>query len=146
MLVLSIFEYTVMSMATCKVCGKPLKGPLSMAVGIGPVCRIQLKFRIAADRSRNLFAQAADFTWGIRSGVVCIVDPDTGASVTNDVDSVLARISADGVDLHAHPVIYRDSMGIWDEIVMDDRGGFDGFLGINERGLDAAIAKILAMQ
>lgn len=134
----------VTGMATCKVCGKPLTDPLSMSIGIGPVCRIQLKFRIAADRSRNLFATAADFTWEIRNGVVCIVDLDSGASVTNDVDNVLARISADGVDLRAHPVIYRDSMGIWDEIVVNADGSFTGFLSINERNPDAAIAKILA--
>jgi hypothetical protein len=39
-------------------------------------------------------------------------------------------------------VIYRDTRGIWDQILVDRTGCFAGFSSINERDLPAAIARL----
>jgi len=93
--------------------------------------------------SRNLFGDAprADFTWELRGNVVCIVDHDNGRSVTNDVQAVLADIARDGVNLATHRVIYRDTMGVWDEILLAGVT-FSAFRSINETDLSAALRKI----
>lgn len=56
--------------------------------------------------------------------IVFLIDMDLGGrSVTNDAEAVFASVQ------EAHPgkrVVYRDSMGRWDELVME-RGGI-GFV------------------
>ncbi|MEX3556325.1 MAG: DUF6011 domain-containing protein [Burkholderia gladioli] len=46
-----VIETMVAEMTTwkCGVCGKPLTDPVSVHLGIGPVCRITLKFNEAKD-------------------------------------------------------------------------------------------------
>jgi hypothetical protein len=69
----------------------------------------------------------ATYSWGRATidgatSVVWIVDKDEGgASVTNDVERVIADLVQLGVDPDAQPIIYRDSMGFWDRLVT--RGG-----------------------
>ena len=85
----------------------------------------------------------AEFSYQIKGNTICIVDQCNGEckSVTNDVENVIAKIAFDGVDLCNHRVIYRDTDGIWDEIVCKN-GEFKGFRSINERNLDTALAKV----
>ena len=69
----------------------------------------------------------ADYTYTIDDGVLCIVDLDTGSrSVTNDIenvlddilllDDILYRING-GNGYQNIIVIYRDSQGLWDEVI-----------------------------
>jgi hypothetical protein len=75
-----------------------------------------------------------------RPGFLCLIDHDRGRSVTNDAEDVIASLVADGHDLSANRVIYRDTRGVWDELLVAD-GVFGGFKSINETDLDAAIEK-----
>lgn len=57
-----------------------------------------------------------------------LVDQDIGMSITNDVENVLATLCAAGeYKPGLMRLVYRDTDGIWDEIVTDERGGFVGF-------------------
>lgn len=127
---------------TCRVCGKPLTDPVSLRLEIGPVCRIRLKLLEAENVTRNLFSSTADYSRELHGNVVCVIDHDNGRSVTNDVDNVLAGIAAEVTDLRSHRVIYRDTAGIWDEIVLNEDGTFKTFRSINETQLAAALARI----
>ena len=75
-----------------------------------------------------------------RPGFLCLIDHDEGRSVTNDAENVIASLRAAAYDLTTNRVIYRDTRGVWDEIVIAD-GAFAGFGSINETDLDAAIRK-----
>lgn len=141
-----VIETMAVDMETwkCCVCGKPLTDPVSVHLGIGPVCRINLKFNEAKNMTRNLFSSTADYTYELHGSVVCIIDHDNGMSVTNDIERVLADIQGEGVPLGAHRVIYRDTMGVWDEVVLNDDGTFKAFKSVNEQQLSAALAKVRA--
>ena len=39
-------------------------------------------------------------------------------------------------------MIYKDTRGIWDQILVDRTGRFAGFSAINERDLPSAIGKL----
>ena len=125
----------------CNICGKPLTDPVSLDFGIGPVCRLRLKVQEAKNMTGNLFSPRADYTYSVQHGVVCIVDQDNGRSVTHDIRGVLQDIADEGVDLAKHRVIYRDTHKIWDEVVLVD-SKFSDFRNLNERELEAALAKL----
>jgi hypothetical protein len=129
--------------STCRCCGKALTDSLSVELGIGPVCRITAKTKEAKDMNGNLFSNRADYDYTVEDGVVCIVDNDNGKSVTNDADAVIEDLVAAGIDLAAHLVIYRDTMGVWDQLLVSG-GKFASFKSINEREKAAAKAKVLA--
>ena len=74
--------------------------------------------------------------------MVCIIDADCGGrSVTNDADNVIADLMGEGVDLHKHPVIYRDSERVWDRLLVVD-GRFAGFAPLNVKDQGEAIEKL----
>jgi hypothetical protein len=54
-------------------------------------------------------------------------------------EAVIADLSRAGYDLTNNRVIYCDTRGIWDELLVTN-GAFAGFNSINESDLDAAIA------
>lgn len=78
----------------------------------------------------------------VHGNVIAIIDHDQGRSVTNDADNVIADLAAQGFDLSRYLVIYRDTRGIWDQLLVDRTGHFAGFSSINERDLAAALAKV----
>ncbi|HEX6440966.1 MAG TPA: hypothetical protein VF007_02190 [Stellaceae bacterium] len=78
----------------------------------------------------------------VHGNVIAIIDHDQGRSVTNDADNVIADLAAQGFDLSRYLVIYRDTRGIWDQLLVDRTGHFAGFRSINERDLAAALAKV----
>ncbi|HEX6441641.1 MAG TPA: hypothetical protein VF007_05595, partial [Stellaceae bacterium] len=78
----------------------------------------------------------------VHGNVIAIIDHDQGRSVTNDADNVIADLAAQGLDLSRYLVIYRDTRGIWDQLLVDRTGHFAGFSSINERDLAAALAKV----
>lgn len=101
---------------TCNICGKPLSNPIS--------------------------TPRASYDWGITQGVVWIEDLDQGKSVTNDIENVIADIKE---HILGKPVIYKDSLGVWDGISISNNK-FTGFYSINERGLQSAILKVKSMK
>ena len=78
----------------------------------------------------------------VNGNVIAIIDHDGPRSVTNDADNVIADLAAQGFDLSRYLVIYKDTRGIWDQLLVDRTGRFAGFSSINERDLSAALAKV----
>jgi hypothetical protein len=78
----------------------------------------------------------------VRGDVIAIVDHCGGKSVTNDAENVIADLIRQGFDLARHRVIYKDTRGIWDQMLVDRTGRFAGFSSINERDLGAALVKL----
>ena len=85
----------------------------------------------------------ATYSYSVHGDVIAIVDQDDGRSVTNDVDNVLGDIRGDGYDLARFRVIYRDTCGVWDQIILSDDGGCS-FRSLNEKELPAALVKVAA--
>ena len=83
----------------------------------------------------------ASYTYEVHGDVIVIIDHDQGKSVTNDAENVIADLAAD-FDLSKYHVIYRDTRGIYDQLLVDRTGHFAGFSSINERDLPAALAKL----
>jgi hypothetical protein len=83
----------------------------------------------------------AIYSYTVHGDVIAIIDHDQGKSVTNDAENVIADLSA-CFDLSKHQVIYRDTRGIWDQLLVDCSGRFTGFSSINERDLGAALGKV----
>lgn len=73
-------------------------------------------------------------------GVICIVDLDGDKSVTNDIENVIDDLARAGIRLDG-PVIYKDSDGIWDEVLVSDNK-FKDFQFINVRKVEDAIAAV----
>jgi hypothetical protein len=84
----------------------------------------------------------AKFSYSTHGSIIAIVDKDEGRSVINDADAVIACL-ATNFDLAKFRVIYRDTRGIWDEMIVRD-GRFADFRNINERELHKALAKVQA--
>lgn len=81
-------------------------------------------------------ARRAIYEWGRIPGAIWIVDLDypNAASVTNDAERVIDDLVAAGADLARNRVVYRDSTGRWDELLV--RGGqFAGFAPIGADSL-----------
>jgi len=127
----------------CRICGKPLKDPMSVELGMGPVCRVASKLKDVQGRQQDLFGNGrASYTWETRGDVICITDHDRGRSVTNDADRVIEDLVECLGSLAGKRVIYRDTMGVWDELVVSgDR--FEGFRAVAECDLDAALRKLV---
>jgi|SRR5215831_18626694 len=74
--------------------------------------------------------------------VIAIIDHDGGRSVTNDAQNVIDDLTRQDFDLSKYRVIYRDTRGIWDQLLVDRTGHFAGFSNANERDLSAALARL----
>jgi hypothetical protein len=95
-----------------------------------------MKFKSRIAEHRAIYSRT------VHGNVIAIIDYDQGKSVTNDAENVIADLAA-SFDLSKYRVIYRDTRGIWDELLVDDSTGrFAGFSAINERALPAALAKL----
>ncbi|HYD61941.1 MAG TPA: DUF6011 domain-containing protein [Noviherbaspirillum sp.] len=130
-----------MQATTCSCCGKPLTDPVSVEIGMGPVCRISNKEKEVQNKNGNLFANRASYDFTIEQGIVCVVDLDNGRSVTNDAENVIADLAAKGIDLDTHLVIYRDTLGVWDQLQVSNLR-FAGFKSLNERDKELAKLKV----
>ncbi|WP_157266396.1 DUF6011 domain-containing protein [Azohydromonas aeria] len=131
-------------MTCCLICGKPLTDPVSVALKIGPVCRCQIKMAEAMDRTMDLFGPPrSTYSWTVEDGVICIVDLNGGKSVTNDAENVIADLVTAGAPVDTMPVIYRDSVGVWDELAVAD-SRFSTFRSVHERDKGAATAIVKA--
>lgn len=87
----------------------------------------------------------SDFTYHTRqingTSVLVIVDLDRGGmSVTNNIEAVVKSIAAElGSDVYKMPIIYKDSMGIYDGI--DSSNVASPFYSIGETDEARAAAK-----
>jgi hypothetical protein len=102
-----------------------LKDPVSVALGMGPICRAKAGGVSHVQRVPDLLGRRAQYDVAkVTPEIVWISDRNDGAiSVTNDAENVV-------MELHnKYPgarVIYRDSDGNWDEL--KHKGGqFTGF-------------------
>jgi len=111
-----------------------------LETAICPNCKSECTARSLVERG----SPRADFSYEIVNEVVCIIDNDNGKSVTNDAVNVLADIAGQGVNLAGRRVIYRDTRGVWDELVLNPDGSFCNFKSINERERSKALAKVFA--
>ena len=91
----------------------------------------------------HISAPEAIFSYRTYSHVIAVIDHDQGRRVANDAEAGIAQL-AKKFDLSKYHVIYKDTCGIWDELQVQD-GQFAGFRSINERGLEAALAKVQAI-
>ncbi len=89
--------------------------------------------------TKTIHRTGSTFSVVERPGFVCIIDHNEGRSVTNDAEKVIACLISERYDLSANRVIYRDTRGIWNEMLVE-RGAFAGFRPVNAPDLDAAIA------
>ena len=86
-------------------------------------------------RSNKVIATRSNFEFlitredGQPKPFILIRDQDLGGtSVTNDVDNVLAFIAAGMVPpLYEYIILYRDSLGQWDRILVDEQDNFVTF-------------------
>ncbi|QEE39817.1 MULTISPECIES: DUF6011 domain-containing protein [unclassified Methylobacterium] len=126
----------------CRICGKPLTDPLSVAVGFGPVCRITAKMRTIGDRQQDLFGhERATYTRETRGDVILITDLNKGRTVTNDAESVIGDLVECLGDLAGKRIVYRDTSGVWDELVVTSNR-FTGFRSVGVRTPEEVLAKI----
>ena len=95
-----------------------------------------MKFKSRIQEPRSVYSRT------VHGNVIAVIDHDQGRSVTNDAENVIADLVAQGFDLSRYLVIYRDTRGIWDQLLVDRTGHFAGFSSINERDLSAALAKV----
>lgn len=65
------------------------------------------------------------------AGAAVVVDMGAGVSVTNNAEGVIAELIERGVDVNTMPVIYRDTMGRWDQLVCA-RGKFKAFAPLKQ--------------
>lgn len=129
----------------CRNCGKPLTNPMSVQLGMGPVCYPRRRTR--HPRQKRAMSRdpsgipRADYTWHLDGEVVVIVDLDRGRSVTNDADRVIEDLIAAGLRIDDYAVIYLDTMKRWDGLATHD-GRFAGFIPLGKT--DYAEARDLA--
>jgi hypothetical protein len=84
----------------------------------------------------------AVYSYAVHGSVIAIIDHDEGRSITNDAVNIIDDLTRQGFGLTKYRVIYKDTSGIWDEILVDRTGRFAGFSSINERDLPAALARL----
>lgn len=134
--------------SACRVCGRPLTNPISIEIGIDPLCRIKQKNETMLERTLNIFGSRANYTWSKDGDIIAIVDFNgPGPSVTNDIRNVLRDIafelagSPTGGSLQDYRIIYRDSSGIWDGVHVLSTGE-PRFYSIGEKDYQLAKAKL----
>ncbi|GAB2571995.1 DUF6011 domain-containing protein [Spirosoma areae] len=118
----------------CRICGKLLTDPVSVERGIGPECAGKYKRSEHADKTGNLFAHRAEYSWGVDGHILWIQDEEGAKSVTNDIEFVMGDIfDAIGQQLFNKLIMYRDSMHIWDGVRLANRDCYVGITAGNER-------------
>lgn len=81
-------------------------------------------------------------TFEVGDDVLALVDHDRGMSITNDAEGVIS-VLASRYDLSRRRVIYRDTTGLWDELV-HERGRFKVFRVLGLASRDDAVAQVRA--
>lgn len=94
-------------------------------------------------------SKAGFLTYYYPTHLIVITDLDRGdISVTNDIENVLYDINMLFVSTNLGDflaecvVIYRDSEGIWDQVLISKDGKFAGFESINKKQLSDAVKTV----
>ena len=83
----------------------------------------------------------AVYSYTVHGNIIAIIDHDQGRSVTNEADNIITDLAV-SFDLRQYRVIYRDTRGIWDQLLVDITGHFAGFGHLNAGDLPTALAKL----
>ncbi|WP_156465652.1 hypothetical protein [Methylobacterium sp. Leaf106] len=100
---------------------------------------VQLQQASAGRQTQNY--ERSHYTYDLHGDVVCVTDLNDGRTVTNDAHAVVEDLVRDLGGLSGRTVIYRDTTGIWDELVVH-KDRFSGFRSVNEKDLGRALARI----
>lgn len=127
---------TVTFKPACSRCHRPLTDPVSVAAGMGPVCRAKEGIVAAGAASHAGAARGpagrARWTFWLEGRFVLLEDQGGAVSVTNDAERVVLEL-ASRCPLEGRRVLYRDSMGRWDELVVQ-AGRFVRFAPVGVTG------------
>lgn len=133
------------ALARCRFCRRQLSDPVSIERDAGPVCARRFGISHTAWKEAIHMSQSnrADYHYELHGGVVVIFDHDTGGkTVTNDAEAVVAEVGEALGGLEGRTVIYRDSEGIFDVMLVTPSGRFRGFAPLGELTLDEALAAL----
>ncbi len=160
---MSVPAYNV---GTCVLCGKMLKDPVSVSMGVGPVCRSTgiyiprssgIREKTKTGQLSMFEATKAVFTWYRGDGILWILDQDKGRTVTNDLANVVKEIDKHltdhGDSIYNYALMYRDTDNMYDGIILRNEkpnGAFsehfsygEDFYPIRESSFDLAHDKCL---
>jgi hypothetical protein len=90
----------------------------------------------------------AEFDYVIDGNIIIITDLNYGGkSVTNDIENVIRDISMDlkresGCGICNYKIIYQDSQGMFDEVLVNEKGEFKNFRCLYEKSITKAKEKI----
>lgn len=90
---------------------------------------------------KAVYHKRATYDYTIDQGIICIVDLNEGMSVTNDAENVIQDFEDKGLLTLEQLVIYRDSMGNWDQLLVK-AGGFAGFKPLGAQDKASAIMRV----
>lgn len=69
----------------------------------------------------HIFQSTFDIKLDSKVGLIEIIDLNHGGvSVSNDMDNILNALQEEGVDLEHYRVMYRNSRGFWESVVVAD--------------------------
>lgn len=88
----------------------------------------------------NLYG-TSNFTFTLSDNdflIIIDMNLENGASVTNDINNVISSIAHTGIDLYNKKVIYRDSTGTYDAILINQDGTLRAFASLNAKEPTAA--------
>lgn len=132
----------------CRRCNRPLKNHVSVAFGMGAICRMKLKEADKNEKTQNMFANRSEYTHDIEENIISITDKGGMKSVTNDIENVITDIiEREGIlKVMNSKIIYKDSQGVWDgvRIELDASGKIKStdFYSINEMDYQKAKEKV----
>ena len=104
---------------------------------------MQFKSRLPIEPGKNNLFGTADFDYFLSDhGFMVIEDLDQGkASVTNDMHNVLASLAQNGYNLAELKVIYKDSMNIYDAVLIEPDNTMKGIASLNAETLNEAFRR-----
>ena len=108
----------------CRICKRILKNPLSVILGIGPVCRAKDSLQRGFDFMKAQFEVVKH-----ESGVFIFIRDighNSGRSVTNDAEYIVEQLYLKYGIADETRIFYEDSAGSIDEIVHSGKS-FHGF-------------------
>lgn len=104
------------------------------------------------DKTGNIFSNRAEYEWWIDKttgdNILCIEDKCGLKSVTNDIENIFDDILEKGISPSDYPIMYKDSMGIWDGIrilYVEGRVKIE-FFSLTEKEFSKAKEKLLTMK
>lgn len=90
----------------------------------------------------NLFGSSDFCILFENEGFLVFADMDLGnKSVTNDIVNVIKTLGSERPEMHSTKVIYRDSFGKFDAVIIDNNNQFQSFYSLNTDSLPEAMKK-----